>query len=198
MEYSTLQGKLIMPEYGRNIQHMVEHACTIEDEAERERCVRGIIRAMQNLFPYLKTDEGRHTIYDHLAVMSDFRLQIDYPYGEPHVDELAYHPDHLGYNTDAPVRLRHYGKLVEDMIAKAIEESDEQKQHFLINRIANRMKYTYLTFNKDQVDPERIKSDLELLSGGRLSCDFEGFHLLHGWQLLGSESKRKPWFKKKK
>lgn len=196
MEYSTLQSKLILPEYGRNIQSMVEYACTIQDKAEREACVKGIMRAMMNLFPYLKNEESRHTLYDHMAVMSGFRLDIDYPYGEPKMEELVFHPNPLPYNTDQQVRMRQYGKNVETMVAYTMSEQDPDKRKFLTNVLANRMKYLYLVHNKDQVENERIIEDIHILSNGALTCDFPEFHLAHAWQLLGKDKRQQQWKKK--
>lgn len=191
MDYPTLQGKLLMRDYGRNVQHMVEYALTIDDRAERERCVARIIATMQSLFPYLRNEESKHVVYDHLAIMSDFRLEIDWPYGKPHPEELHLRPERLLYST-TPVRMRHYGRIIDKMVQEAVAETDTERQHYLINRLANKLKQQYLIWNKDQVEPERIIDDIGLLSGGRLSCDFDGFELKHGWQLKPKEKKQPP------
>ena len=201
MDYPTLQGKLLLRDYGRNVQHMVEYALTIEDRDEREKCVAGIIQTMQSLFPYLRQEESRHVVYDHLAVMSDFQLDIDWPYGKPHPEELHLQPDRLTYNT-TPVRMRHYGRIIQDMVTEAVAEPDIERKQYLICRLANKLKQQYLVWNKDQVEPERIIYDIELLSNGQLSCDFEGFELKHGWQLVPKDYKpaqaAQPTKKKKK
>lgn len=198
MEYSTLDGKLIMRDYGRNVQRMVEHALTIENKEERERCVQTIISTMQSLFPYLRNEESRHVVYDHLAIMSRFRLDIDWPFGKPQPEELHYEPARLPYNTSSPVRMRHYGRIVDNMVQEAVKEQDEEKRKYLITRLANKLKVQYLQWNKDQVEPERIVADIKLLSGGRLSCDFPEFELLHGWQLVQKDKKNQSQPKKKK
>lgn len=197
MEYSTLQGKLIMPEYGRNVQHMVEYALTIDDKQTRQRCVETIMNTMTNLFPYLKDEAQRHKMYDHLAIMSDFRLDIDYPYERPQPEELKYHPDPIPYS-ERPVKMRQYGRVVELMIAAAIDEKDEQKKKDLIVRIANRMKRNYLLWNKDHVERDSIVEDLVRLSGGQLSCDFPEFYIAKRKVLLGikDDSQQQPQKKK--
>lgn len=167
--------KLIMPEYGRNVQRMVEHALTITDREERNRCVRTIMQTMENLFPYLKTEEARHKMYDHLAIMSQFRLDIDYPFDRPTPEELLYKPEKLPYNTVSPLRYRHYGRIVQKMIQEAVRETDRDKQKFLILRIAQRMRQNYLVWNKDQADEQHIKADIYNLSNGQLDCNFPEF-----------------------
>jgi len=197
MDYPSLQGKLLMRDYGRNVQHMVEYALTIENREERERCVAAIIATMQSFFPYLRQEESRHVAYDHLAIMSDFRLDIDWPYGKPRPEELHLEPERLAYNT-TPIRMRHYGRIIQTMLQEAIAEKDIERRKYLINRLANKLKMQYLIWNKDQVEAQRIKDDVHLLSVGKLSCDFEGFELKHAWQLLPKDKKPQPTQPKKK
>lgn len=189
MEYSTLDGKLVMPEYGRNVQRMVEYAVTIENKEERTRCVETIMKTMVNLFPYLKDEAQKHKMYDHLAIMSDFKLDIDYPYDLPDRNNLRYIPGKMDYNGN-PIKMRYYGRIVELMIAEAIDEKDEERKRDLIVRTANRMKQNYLLWNKEHVEPETIVADINYLSKGQLSCDFEGFQIKHRRQLLGEISNK--------
>lgn len=202
---------MIMPEYGRNVQHMVEYALTIEDKEERTKCVSAIMQTMGNLFPYLRNEESRHKMYDHLAMMSDFRLDIDSPYSKPERENMKYRPERLSYNTQHPVRFRHYGRLIEAMVAEAIAEEDAESKKQLTLRIASRMRQNYLIWNKDSVDMEHIQEDLERLSGGRLSCDFEEFRALFAkpmyvgqWQkpmqtsYMNNKANNQKWKKMKK
>ena len=174
MEYN--REKIIIPEYGKNVQHMVEHALTIEDKAERTRCVQSIMQTMTNLFPYLRNEESRHKIYDHLAIMSDFRLDVDSPYDQPTVESVSQRPSVLA-REERPVRYRHYGRIIEDMIEMAVNEPDQQKREQLTILIANRMRQNFQTWNKDVIDREHIEADIRVLSRGRLTCNFEGFYL---------------------
>ncbi len=175
MEYSTKQGKLIMPEYGRNVQHMVEHALTLEDKEERNKCVQAIMQTMGNLFPYLRNEESRHKMYDHLAIMSDFRLDIDSPFERPDQEDLRYKPERLDYNTARPIRFRHYGRMIEAMVQQAIAEEDIEKRKDLVRIIVSRMRQNYILWNKEQVNAERIREDLHILSKGLLTEYFEDF-----------------------
>jgi len=94
MDYPTLHGKLIMPEYGRNIQQMIKHAMSIEDREERTKCANSIIVTMGNLFPYLRdVNDFKHKLWDHIAIMSDFQLDIDYPYEIVRAENLYNRPD---------------------------------------------------------------------------------------------------------
>lgn len=171
-------SRLIMPEYGRNVQHMVEYALTIEDKEERTRCVKAIMQTMANLFPYLRNEESKHKMYDHLAMMSDFRLDIDSPYAKPERDSMKYVPERLPYNTGKTVVSRYYGRVLEEMIRQAAEETDEQARKQLILFIASRMRYNYFLWNKDIVDSAHIKADIHRLSHGKLDCEFPEFDRL--------------------
>ncbi len=164
-----------MPEYGRNVQHMVEYALTLEDKEERNQCVQAIMQTMGNLFPYLRNEESHHKMYDHLAIMSDFRLDIDSPFERPTQEELRYKPNKLAYNTEHPIRFRHYGRMVEAMVQQAIAEEDTNKRKELVRIIILRMRQNYALWNKEQVNADRIKEDLHILSKGLLTAYFEGF-----------------------
>lgn len=156
-----------MPEYGRNIQTMVNHLFTIEDREKRNQSANAIIDVMGNLFPYLRDiPEYKHKLWDHLAIMSDFKLDIDYPYELPSPELLVEKPKKVPYNQN-DIKLRHYGLIIEKMIEKAVEMEGEEKD-ILIEQIANQMKKLYLSWNKDSVEDEKIFVDLEELSGNRL------------------------------
>ncbi len=161
-----------MPEYGRNVQHMVEYALTVENKEERNECVQAIMQTMGNLFPYLRNEESSHKMYDHLAIMSDYKLDIDSPFDVPAQEELRYRPDRLDYQTTHPVRFRHYGRMMELMIEEAVREKDEEKKLALVDIIVQRMRQNFLIWNKDQLNGQRLAEDLRLLSHGQLS--FEG------------------------
>ncbi|MBR1929640.1 MAG: DUF4290 domain-containing protein [Paludibacteraceae bacterium] len=190
MNYSAKEGPIKMPEYGRNIQRMVEYALTIEDKEERTRCVQAIMRTMSNLFPYLRNEESKHKMYDHLAMMSDFKLDVDSPFSSPMAGEMRYTPERLPYNTEHRIRYRHYGKILTEMIDEAAKESDKEKQKAMIVMIANRMKQDALLWNSDNVEDSHIKNDIEKLSEGKLNCDFEEFRLTNSKSLVQGQSQQ--------
>ena len=110
MEYNTQQRVLPLPEYGRSIQNMVDHCLTIEDRAERQRCANTIINIMGNMFPHLRdVPDFKHKLWDHLAIMSDFKLDIDFPYEIIKKDNLITKPDVIPYPS-SKIRYRHYGR----------------------------------------------------------------------------------------
>ena len=110
MQYTSELKRLVLPEYGRNVQQMVDHCMTIEDKAERTRCANTIINIMGNLFPHLRDIEDfKHKLWDHLAIMSDFKLDIDYPYEIIKKENLHTVPESVPYQA-SPIKYRHYGK----------------------------------------------------------------------------------------
>ncbi len=169
MDYNTKRKKLPMPEYGRNIQNMVDHLFTIEDKEKRNHSAQAVIDVMGNLYPYLRdVAEYKHKLWDHIAIMSDFKLDIDYPYEPPSPDILTEKPRRVPYNQNN-IKLRHYGLITEKLIDAAIGMEGEE-QRILIEQIANQMKKLYLAWNKDSVEDEKIFMDLEELSGNKLKA----------------------------
>lgn len=168
MEYPQ-RTDLIMPEYGRNVQQMVDHAITIPDREERMKCAQTIINVMGNMFPCLRdVNEFKHKLWDHLAMMSRYQLDIDYPYEIVPKDKNIEIKEKIPYPV-SKIRYMHYGYLVQDMVKVALDmEEGERKDNFVIF-IANYMKKQYLTWNKDSVDDAKIQADLLVLSEGKLS-----------------------------
>ncbi len=167
MDYNSQRKKLPLPEYGRNIQTMVDHVATLEDRDERNHAAQTVIDVMGNLYPYLRdVAEFKHKLWDHLAIMTDFKLDIDYPYEPPSPDILTEKPNRVPYNQHH-LKYRHYGLVIEKMIEAALKMGEEEQQ-IMIEQLANHMKKLYLMWNKDSVEDEKILMDLEDLSGGRL------------------------------
>ncbi len=168
MDYNSKRKKLPLPEYGRNLQNMVDHIMTIEDRDERNRAARTIIDIMGNMYPYLRDiNDFKHKLWDHLAIMSDFKLDIDYPYEPPRRETFNEPPGRIRYDF-GKIRLRHYGKIMESLITKAAGFENGEEKEILIKLLANHMKKSYLVWNKDTVDDEKIYSDLEILSHGQI------------------------------
>jgi len=174
--YNTQLKHLALPEYGRNIQNMIDHCMTIEDRDERNHCARTIISAMHTLMKKTNTREPedfRRKLWDHLAIMSGFQLDIDYPYDDmASTDERSTPPEKVPYSA-SQLNYRHYGKSLQRMIAKAsaMEESPERQE--LVMLLAHQMKKQLLTLNREGVDDARVFKDLAMLSHGaiRLSTD---------------------------
>ena len=192
MEYPTLQGKLIMPEYGRNIQQLVAFAQTIEDREERTRCVQTIINIMGNLFPYLRdVNDFKHKLWDHVAIMSDFKLDIDFPYEILLAENLYTRPEIIPYKKSR-IRYQHYGRTLEEMIEKVAGYEDGDEKNELIRLIANQMKKCFLTWNKEVVDDRKIFDDLRELSKGKINISEDFFKLVESKDVLyNKKNKRK-------
>jgi hypothetical protein len=168
IKYNTEKERLILPDYGRNIQNMVDYCMTIEDRGERNRCANTIINIMGNMFPHLRdVNDFKHILWDHLAIMSDFKLDVDYPYETVKKENLYKRPPRLAYS-NSNISYRHYGKMLEQMIFKAneLEAGDEKNQ--LVSLLANHMKKSFMIWNKDTVDDRKILKDLNELSSGRI------------------------------
>lgn len=171
LTYNTHLKPLALPEYGRNIQRMVDYCLTIEDRDERTRCAYNIIKTMSILFPGSKSDDGTNrTFWDHLAIMSDFKLDIDWPYEVITAEHISSTPDPVAYDMMG-VRYRMYGANIETMIKTAAQMPESDERTALITLIANQMKKCLLAINKDDDPDERIFHDLLEMSDGSIRVD---------------------------
>ncbi|MDD2962210.1 MAG: DUF4290 domain-containing protein [Muribaculaceae bacterium] len=171
LEYNTQLKSLILPEYGRNVQQMVDHCLMIEDREERTKCAYTIIQIMGNLFPELRDGEDyKHKLWDHLAIMSDFKLDIDFPYPVVQKEELYSRPEVVEYKLDN-IKFRHYGKLIEQMIIQASNYPDGEEKDVLISLIAHHMKKLMFAISKEGVEDEKILKDLYNYSHGKINLD---------------------------
>jgi hypothetical protein len=177
LNYNTNLGQLVLPEYGRNIQRMVDHCLSIEDRDERTQCAYTIIRSMGNLFPELRAAENEHKLWDHLMIMSGFKLDIDFPCDVIKEADLETQPETVPY-TQGPMRYRHYGKIIQQMIDKASTMEDGQNRKDMIMLLANHMKKQMLAVNPDGVDDAKIFKDILELSHGaiRLNPSVDRLH----------------------
>ena len=177
MEYNTQRKKMELPEYGRSVQNMVDHALTIEDRAERQRCANTIINIMGGMFPHLRdVPDFKHKLWDHLAIMSDFKLDIDYPFEIVKKEDLVVKPEKLQYPNGA-LRYRHYGRFLEGMVKKAIEIEDEEEKKQLINLLAIQMKKDLNNWNKEGIEDQKIVDDLREYSNGAIDLQVEDLRL---------------------
>lgn len=184
MRYNTAEKKLALPEYGRNIQNMVDYCVTIEDREERKHCADTIINIMGNMFPHLRdVNDFKHILWDHLAIMSDFKLDIDYPYEIVKKEDLNTRPPRLPYS-NSRIRYRHYGKTLEMMIQRATEFEQGTEKEVLVKLLANQMKKSFLSWNKESVEDSKIFKDLEELSEGRIVLNEEAVKLAESRTIL--------------
>ena len=176
MEYNTSLSKLIIPEYGRNVQKMVHSIIDIENREKRNHQAKSIIEVMGNLNPHLRdVPDFKHKLWDHLFIMSDFHLDVDSPYDRPSKESFEEKPEMLKYS-DNNIKFRHYGKILPLIIKRTIDLDEGEYKDFLVFTIANHMKKCYLTWNKANVEDEVILKHLSQMSDDKL-CMKETFKL---------------------
>ncbi|MDR2690913.1 MAG: DUF4290 domain-containing protein [Dysgonamonadaceae bacterium] len=189
MRYNTQEKRLALPGYGRNIQNMVDYCVSIPDREERTRCANTIINLMGNMFPHLRdVNDFKHILWDQLAIMSGFALDIDYPYEVIKWEDLHVKPAKLPYSQEKIAR-KHYGKNLENMIKKAREYEDGEMKNALISLLANHMKKSFLTWNKEVVDDRKIFTDLESLSDGKIVLNEDSHKLMESKDILSKKNK---------
>lgn len=168
MEYNTTRNHLIMREYGRHIQKMIEYLLTIEDQEIRQRNAYAVIELMGFLNPHLKNVEDfRHKLWDHLFLVSDFKLDVESPYPIPTRETLRARPKPLPYPKRYP-KFSHLGKNLELVINKALKEENPEKRQGFANAVAYYMKLAYNNWHKEQVHDDAIQAELTTLTDGQL------------------------------
>ena len=175
MEYNTTRNHLIMKEYGRHIQKMVEYLLSIQDKEERQRNAYAVIELMGFLNPHLKNVEDfRHKLWDHLFLISDFTLDVESPYPIPTRETLKARPERLRYPKRYP-KFNHLGKNIEVVIDKALKEENPEKKQGFANAIAYYMKLTYSNWHKELVHDDNIQTELSSITKGELEFNNRPF-----------------------
>ncbi len=184
LEYNTERPQLIIPEYGRHFQKMVDYAVSIKDRDERNRVAQSIISVMGNLQPHLRdVPDFQHKLWDQLFIMSDFKLDVDSPYPITSKEMLQARPEPLEYPQNHP-KYRFYGNNIKRMIDVAKQWEKGDKRDGLEYAIANHMKKCYLNWNKDTVDDKAIFQHLYELSDGQIDLASDGENLTESGQFL--------------
>ena len=190
LEYNTERNKLIIPEYGRHLQKMVDQAIAIEDKEERNKVAKAIIDVMGNLQPHLRdVPEFQHKLWDQLMIISDFNLDVDTPFPVLTKEKLEERPEPLDYPQNHP-KYRFYGNNIKRMIDVAKQWEDGDLKSALVLTIANHMKKCYLSWNKDTVDDEVIFEHLFELSKGAINLKGRSEDLTDSSDLLKGKKKR--------
>jgi uncharacterized membrane protein YgcG len=170
-DYNSTRNKLILSEYGRNVQNMVKYIVALPTKEERNRYAQVVIDLMGFLNPHLRdVADFKHKLWDHLHIISDFQIDVDSPYPKPSVEAIHMKPEPLKYPHQR-IKYKHYGKTIEFMIEKAKSIDDADRKRHMVQAIANFMKMAYVQWNKDSVADETILSDLYALSGGQLKLE---------------------------
>ena len=190
MEYNTQKSKLIIAEYGRNLQQMAQDCAKIEDRELRTRTAEFIVNVMAQMNPKVKeSGDYRQKLWDHLHIMADFKLDVDSPYPAPTQEVLHFARKPIKYQ-QSNIRYRHYGKNIELMIDKAVTFDDGPEKEELIKTIANHLKKSYLNWNRNSVDDDVILKNLAELSSNRLQLA-EDHKLSHTNEILARNKKKK-------
>lgn len=174
--YNTERVRLYIPEYGRNVQKMVNYLKTIEDREKRNEQARAIIKVMEILNPAVHLEEDfEHKLWDHLYIISGFDLDIDSPYLMPEPESLNQKPEPVPMN-GKPIKATHYGRNIENIINLIAEKEDGEVKTAMISQLAVYMRQQYLIWNKDSVSEETIFQDIEKLSDFWIKVP-EGMHI---------------------
>ncbi len=177
MEYNTSRTQLLMPEYGRNVQKMIEFLSTVEDREKRLKNAEVIIELMGTLNPHLKTIEDyKHKLWDHLYQMTGFTLEVDSPYPRPTAEAVFKKPEVLPY-PQKPIAHRHLGRNVASLLEKALAETDPEKRQGLTQSIGYYMKLAYGNWHKEPVHDDMIKNEMKEITGGQLQYETGGYRV---------------------
>ena len=175
MQYNTQREQLVMPEYGRGVQMMVDMAVQIEDREERQRCANTIVKIMSGLLPSTTSKEDeQHRLWNHLARISHYKLDIDYPVNIVPQEEVQAHPAPLPYPMK-DIKRRHYGYLIEQALDYAKTLPEGELQEAFTECIANQMKQDLFIWNRDSMDNSLVAQDIERYTDGKLNLDLDNF-----------------------
>ena len=196
LDYNTQRDKLIMSEYGREIQKMVEYACELPTKEERLKCATSIIQLMETKNPQLKdNDNYEQTLWDHLYLMSHRELDIDWPYDVSEADKILSKPQPLKLPKDN-VKLRHYGKLIQELFEKLKTMPEGEERDALTLYTANQMKRDLMTWGHGSMDDEKVANDLAHFTDGIIQLDLNNLKLTN--TVAGIEDGSNKKGKKKK
>jgi len=198
LEYNTNREHLIIPEYGRHIQKMINHAIAQDSKEERNKLAKAIISVMGNIQPHLRdVPDFQHKLWDQLFIMSDFKLDVDSPFEKPSKEILAFKPEPLKYPQSYP-KYRFYGNNIKIMIVAASSWDESEMKNALVFTIANHMKKSFLCWNKDTVEDKVIFDHLYELSNGKIDIRDTENQLTESSQLLKMQRKTNNYKKHKK
>lgn len=175
LDYNTQREKLILPEYGREIQNMVDHAISLPTKQERQLCAETIVAIMDRMYPQNRENaDYKQKLWDHLAIMSDFKLDIDWPYNVEQAKHMATKPQPMDYPmTRIPVR--HYGKMLFEIFEQLKQMEPGEERDHLVRLAANQMKRNLYQWSHGSCDDEKVASDLARFTDGKIQIDLDAF-----------------------
>lgn len=191
LDYNTQRKQLILPEYGREVQKMVDYAMTLASKEERQRCAETIISIMERMFPQTKENiDYKQKLWDHLAIMSDFKLDIDYPVDISEARNIAAKPQPMKYPKQKnPVK--HYGSMVFEMFEQLKHMESGHERDELTRLTANQMKRNLIQWSHGSSDDEKIASDLARFTDGKIQLNLDTFKFNVGSLKEPGEKRRK-------
>lgn len=172
MEYNTQRSKLILPEFGRNVQKVIESITNVEDKQLRTQLANNFIETLSQMYQEEKKGDFIHKLWDQMYIMSDYQLDVDSKYPKPTPEEVNVKPRRISYKNNK-IRYRHFGNNVQMLIDNIIEMEDSEEKDKSIKLLILQMKKLYLTWNRDSIDDELIYENIEELSNGQIKITDE-------------------------
>lgn len=187
LDYNTQRDRLVMPEYGREVQRMVEHAISLPEKAEREACAKAIVRTMERMNPQVRQEaDYQQKLWDQLAIMSDFKLDIDWPYDVSEARKMQVSPEPIEYPRQH-IPIRHYGSMVFELFEKLESMPEGPERDELAALTANQMKRDLVQWSHGSSDDEKVVSDLAKYTHGVIQLDLNTFRFAKVEQSLPNE-----------
>ena len=175
LDYNTQRERLVLPEYGREVQQMVDHCVALPNRALRQRCAESIVAVMERMVPRTCDDQDyRHKLWDHLALMSNFKLDIDYPVDISEAQKILKKPQPMAYPMKR-IPVRHYGVMMFEVFERLKNMPDGRERTELIRLAANQMKRDLVQWGHGSSDNEKVASDLANYTGGKVQLDLDTF-----------------------
>lgn len=169
MDYNTQREKLLMPEYGRHVQDMINYVKNLPDKEKRNEQIQAVVAVMGTLNPQLRDiNDFKHKLWDHVQIISDFEIDIESPYPTPTKETLTTKPNLIPLEK-SPIKAAHYGRNIQNMIEIIAVRPEDEVKTYMIKTLASYMKQQYLIWNKDTVSEETIFKDIYNLSEGRIT-----------------------------
>ena len=191
LDSNTQSEKLLMPEYGREIQKMVDYAVSLPSKEEQLKCAKSIVKMMLTKVPQIRENANyQQTLWDHLYLMSDKRLDIDWPFDVSNAEKIHSKPAPIPLPQNR-IRLRHYGRLVEELLEKLKTMPDSPERDELVCQTANQMKRDLLTWGHGSADDEKVANDLAALTNGVIQLNLDNFRFERMTAIAFDDNKKK-------
>lgn len=175
LDYNTQRGQLVLPEYGREVQNMVDHAVSLPDKAERQRCAESIVAVMERMSPQVRDHaDYKQKLWDHLALISGFKLDIDWPYDVSQAHAIHTRPEPLPYPSGR-IPVRHYGRMVFDIFERLKAMAPGKERDALARLAANQMKRDLMQWSHGYNSDEKVADDLARYTDGKIQLDLGKF-----------------------